>query len=64
VTCPRNFTKEEMIAGLKSGRSLMLDRSDAPELEDLLDLERQGLVTQEFIVFDEQSSAIRWRWKK
>lgn len=62
--CKRNFTREQMIEGLKAGRTLVMDRRDAPEFADLLDLEKQGLVTQEFIQFDEQSSAIKWRWVK
>lgn len=62
TTCKRNFTKEQLIAGLKAGRTLVMDRRDAPELDDLLELERQGLVTQQFVVYDEQSSAVRWRW--
>jgi len=61
--CPRNFTKEQIIAGLKAGRTLMMDRKDAPEYADLLELQEQGLVTSELVVFDEQSSALRWRWK-
>lgn len=64
MSCPRNFTKEQIIAGLKAGRTLCQDRKDAPELEDLLELERQGLVTQELVVLDEQSSIIKWRWKR
>jgi hypothetical protein len=52
-----------MIAGLKAGRTLMLDRRDAPELDDLMELERQGLVTSQMVNHDEQSSALRWRWK-
>lgn len=62
--CPRNLTKAQMIVGLKAGRSLMVDRKDAPELEDLLAMEKEGLVTSELIVFDEQSSALKFRWKK
>ena len=62
--CPRNFTKEQIIAGLKAGRTLVLDRRDAPEFIDLLDLERQGLVVQQFIEISEQSSCVKWRWKK
>ena len=61
--CPRNFTKDEMIAGLKAGRTLMLDRKDAPELDDLMELERLGLVTSQMVYHDEQSSALRWRWR-
>jgi hypothetical protein len=64
MTCPRNFTKEQIIEGLKAGRTLTMDRTDAPELDDLFELERQGLVTQQFVVIDEQSSAVKWRWKK
>lgn len=48
--CPRNLTKDQIIAGLKAGRSLMVDRRDAPELEDLLELEAEGLVTSKLIV--------------
>lgn len=63
TNCPRNFTKEQLVTGLKAERTLVLDRRDAPELNDLLELERQGLVTQKLVSFDEQSSAIKWRWK-
>ena len=38
MNCPRNFTKEQMIEGLKAGRTLNVDRKDAPELDDLLEL--------------------------
>ncbi len=62
--CPRNMTKEQMIAGLKAGRTLILDRKDAPEFVDLLELQILGLVTSELIEFDEQSSALKWRWKR
>ena len=61
--CRRNFSKDELIAGLKAGRTLVMDRRDAPEFADLLDLEMQGLVEQQFVEFDEQSSAVKWRWK-
>ena len=64
MTCKRNLSRDEIIAGLKAGRTLVVDRRDAPELDDLLDLERQGLVEQQFVQFDEQSSAVKWRWKK
>lgn len=39
-------------------------RKDAPEYRDLLELQEQGLVTSELVEFDEQSSALRWRWVK
>ena len=41
--CPRVFTKEQMIAGLKSGKTFVVDRCDAPELPELLEMERAGL---------------------
>jgi hypothetical protein len=63
MTCRRNMTKEQIIAGLKAGGTLVQDRRDAPELEDLLELERQGLVTQQFVEIDEQSSVVKWRWR-
>lgn len=62
MRCQRNFTKEQLIDGLKRGRSLMVDRRDAPELADLMELERQSLVKSELVVHDEQSSALRFRW--
>ncbi len=42
----------------------MVDRRDAPELEDLLALEAEGLVTSKLITFDEQSSALKFTWNK
>ena len=62
MTCIRNMTKEQIISGLKVGRKLMVDRIDAPELEDLRELEQAGLVKSELVVFDEQSSALRFTW--
>jgi hypothetical protein len=61
--CPRNFTKEQMITGLQSSRTLVVDRRDAPELPELLQMERDGLVISRFIEYDEQSSALKFRWK-
>lgn len=63
MDCPRNFTKEQIIAGLKAGRTLVVDRRDAPELPDLLELEREGLVESHLVEFDEQSSALKFKWK-
>jgi hypothetical protein len=62
MTCPRGLTKEQIIAGLKAGRTLCVDRKDAPELEDLYELQRQGLVTSQLIELDEQSSVLKWKW--
>ncbi len=52
-----------MIGGLKAGRTLVVDRRDAPELPELLALEREGLVESCFVEHDEQSSALKFRWK-
>jgi len=63
MTRPRNISKEEMIACLKAGRSLVVDCNDAPELPELLAMQQEGLVTSELVVFDEQSSALLFRWR-
>lgn len=60
--CPRNFTREQLIAGLSAGRLFYVDRRDAPELPELLEMERQGLVKSKLVVFDEQSSALEFWW--
>lgn len=57
------MNKEEIIEGLKAGKTLVVDRRDSPALPILLKLQDEGLVTQEFIQYDEQSSALKWRWK-
>jgi hypothetical protein len=59
--CPCNLTKDEMVAGLKAGRTLNIDRRDAPELPELLELEAQGLVESRLVVIDEQSSVLTFR---
>lgn len=64
MTCPRVLTKEQIVAGLKAGRTLCVDRRDAPELEDLFALEKEGLVKQRLVIIDEQSSVVKWNWKK
>lgn len=62
MSCPRVISREAIIKGLKKGRTLIIDRKDAPELQDLLELEREGLVKGELVQFNDQSSGIRWRW--
>lgn len=64
MTCPRVMTKEAMIDGLKQGRVLCVDRKDAPELPELLEMERDGLVTSEMVHIDEQSSVLKFRWRR
>jgi hypothetical protein len=64
MTCPRVLSRDQIIAGLKAGRTLVVDRRDAPELDDLRELEREGLVVSRLIEFDEQSSALRFWWKR
>jgi hypothetical protein len=60
--CPRNLTKDQMIAGLKAGRTLCVDRRDAPELPELLEMEAQGLVESRLVEIDEQSSVLKFSW--
>jgi len=60
--CPGNLTRDQIIEGLKSGRVLCVDRRDAPELEDLYDLQAQGLVSSALVSVDEQYSALKFWW--
>lgn len=55
------MTREEILEGLKQGRTLVIDRRDAPALPICLALESEGLATQEFVQYDEQSSAVKFR---
>jgi len=64
TNCPRNFTKEQMLAGLKAGRTLCFDRKDAPELPELLEMQAQGLVASWLVEIDDQSSILKFRWKE
>jgi len=59
----RNLTKDEMIARLHAGCALCVDRKDAPELPELLELEAQGLVESRLVEIDEQSSFLKFRWR-
>lgn len=63
MNCPRVLTREQMIAGLKAGRTLNVDRKDAPELPELLQMEREGLVESRLVEIDEQSSVLKFRWR-
>lgn len=58
------ISREQLIAGLKAGRTAVVDRRDAPELQDLLELERKGLVKSRLVEHDEQSSALKFTWLK
>lgn len=60
--CPRRISIDQMISGLKAGRTLVVDRKDAPELPELLEMEAKGLVTSRLVEYDEQSSALKFRW--
>lgn len=63
--CPRVLTKEQMIEGLQAGRTLVVDRRDAPELPELLALQEAGLVESELVEnYEQQYSALKFRWKK
>ena len=52
----------EVIEGLKAGRTIVIDRRDAPVLPLVLELESQGLVETEVVQIDEQSSKMRAWW--
>ena len=59
---PRRLTKEQMIAGLRAGRTLYVNRRDAPEFPELLAMEMAGLVESRLVKIDEQSSILKFRW--
>lgn len=57
------MTKDEVLAGLQSGRALRCDRRDEPLLPWLLELADQGVVTKEFRDYPEQQySFLEFRW--
>ena len=56
------MTRDEIEKGLKEGRTLVIDRRDSPALPICLQLEQEGKVTQQFVQYDEQSSAVKFRW--
>jgi hypothetical protein len=62
--CPRMVSRDDLIAGLLAGKTAVVDRKDAPELQDLLALEREGLVTSKLVQRDEQSSVMEFRWTR
>lgn len=55
------MTRSEVLAGLKAGRALIIDNKANEFLPWLLKLEGHGLVASEFVQYDEQSSAIKFR---
>jgi len=57
------MTRDQLIVGLKAGRTAVVDRRDAPELPILLEMEREGLVKSRLVEYDEQSSALRFWWE-
>jgi hypothetical protein len=57
--CPRNLTMDQMIASLKAGRTICVDRRDAPEL---LEMQDQRLWESRLVEIDEQSSVLKFRW--
>lgn len=63
TNCPRVMSKETMIAGLRAGRTLCVDRCDAPELQELLEMEKEGLVESRLVEIDEQSSVLKFKWR-
>ncbi len=62
LPCPRVIYRDKMIAGLRAGRTLCVDRCDAPELPELLELEQQGKVVS-LLVEGDQYSVLKFRWR-
>ena len=57
------LNREYFVESLKAGKTLCITRRDSPALPICLELEAEGLVTQEFKQIDEQSSVVKFRWK-
>lgn len=55
------MTKEQVLAGLKAGRTLCCDRKDEPLLPWLLS---HPNIENEFVQLDEQSSVLKFRWRE
>jgi hypothetical protein len=55
------MSKDEILAGLRSGRKLRCDRKDEPLLPWLLD---HPDIDNKFVQADEQSSYIEFSWKE
>lgn len=53
---------KEAIAGLKAGRTLVVDRKDCPILPELLKMVDEGKLESTFVEYD-QGSAIKFKWK-
>ena len=51
-----------MIEMLEAGLTLCVDRKDAPELPELLEMQEQGLVTSQLVDVEEQYSVLKFRW--
>lgn len=62
--CPRVLTREKMVRLLRNGVTIFVDRIDAPELQDLQELERLGLVVNVLWVRGDQYSVAKFRWKE
>lgn len=58
------MNEDDILRGLQAGKTLVVDRRDCPFLDFLLDLERSGEVVSEFVEYDEQSSALKFRWNR
>jgi hypothetical protein len=55
-------TRDEIEAGLRAGRTLIIDRKDAEELPIVMEMQNEGIVTTELVQHDEQSSSLRVKW--
>lgn len=51
----------EIMAGLKAGKTLCVDRKDFPHLSWLLKLAEQGVLVAELVQMDSQSSVMKFR---
>jgi hypothetical protein len=55
------MTRDEILIGLRAGRTLCIDRRDSPALPIALSLESEGLASTELVQLDEQCSVLKVR---
>lgn len=58
------MTPEQAMDGFRAGRTLIVYRRDDPLLPWLLEQVRAGVLSQEYVEYDEQSSAMKFRLAK
>lgn len=57
----REISRDEVLAGVQAGRTLVIQRKDDPNLPMLMEMQEEGLIVSELKQLDEQSSILKFR---